>query len=501
MRRFVSFIVGLLGRLVRGVPFGLLMFGAWAQQPVPYVQVSAGGFKSLALRADGTLWAWGSNVDGELGIGAPTAADVLVPQQVALPVGLPPGSAWARVSAGSSHALAIASNGSLWAWGTNGYGELGLGTGNASPSYATRPVAVGVPAGTRWVRCASSTVFSLGIQTDGTLWQWGRNPVSPSGTWYDTPRPVVAPGAAPGTTWTEVSSCRYHVLALRSDGTLWAWGLNRYGELGDGSQTDRWVPVAVPVPAGAPAGAHWVQAAAGREFSLGLLSTGALYGWGSNANGVAGPAAAPLQPAVLPMPAGAAPGTGWQQVQVGIAHAAALLSDGSLWTWGENVYGQLVDNTQAVPGGPVREATHGTWAQVAGGHVHTLAIAADGSVFAGGAAAAPGGANRWNFGQLGNGTRDGSLVLRRTLAVALGTRPAARAAYRLYPNPAGTWLAVEGLPATARLTLTTALGQPVLVQPASHLARLNLDHVAAGTYLLRVEAENVAPQTLRVLVE
>ena len=500
MRPLFLLIFRLLGRLTWIIPLGLRTSGALAQQPVPYVQVSAGGFKSMALRADGTLWAWGSNFDGELGIGAPTSANVLIPQQVALPAGLPLGSTWTQVAAGSSHALAIASNGTLWAWGTNGYGELG--TGNTAASYSTRPVPVSAPAGTRWVHCAASTLFSLGIQADGTLWQWGRNPVSPSGTWYDTPQPVVAPGAVPGTTWIGVSTRRYHVLALRSDGTLWAWGINRYGEIGDGSQTDRWTPVAVPVPAGAPAGAHWVQAAAGREFSLGLLSTGTLYGWGSNANGVVGPHAAPLQPALLPFPASAAPGTRWQQVHVGIAHVAAIMTDGSLWTWGENVYGQLVNNTQTVPGAPVREATNGTWAQAVGGHVHTLAIGTDGSVYAGGAAGAPGtSTNQWNFGQLGTGSRTGSLVLQRTLAVTLGTRPARLTAYRLYPNPAGQWLAVEGLPVKARLKLTTALGQLVLVQAASRLARVNLSHVAAGTYLLTVEAENVAPQTLRVVVE
>ncbi|GAB2714996.1 hypothetical protein GCM10011495_39590 [Hymenobacter frigidus] len=495
-----SLIVTVFGRLAWVVPAGLLAFEALAQQPVPYTQVSAGGFKSFAVRADGTLWAWGSNVDGELGLGAPTSAPVLVPQQVALPAGLPPGSGWAQVSAGASHALAIASDGSLWGWGSNGVGELG--TGATGPAFAPRPVAVSAPAGTRWAHCAASSSFSLGIRADGTLWQWGQSLLSPSGAWAGTPLPVTAPGAAPGTTWTAVSSRRYHVLALRSDGTLWAWGRNGDGEVGDGTRTDRAQPVAVPVPAGTPAGARWVQAAAGREFSLGLLSTGDLCGWGYNANGVVGPSAAPLQPALLPFPAAAAAGTRWQQVHAGIAHATALRTDGSLWTWGENVYGQLVNNAQTVPFAPVREATNGTWAQVAGGHVHTLAIGTDGGVYAGGAAPAPGTTgNPYNYGQLGNGARTGSLVLQRTLAGPLGRRPAQAAAYHVYPNPARHWLAVDGLPARAVLTLATALGQAVRVETASGRARWDLGNVVAGVYLLTVATEDAAPRTLRVVVE
>ncbi|OWP61709.1 hypothetical protein CDA63_17975 [Hymenobacter amundsenii] len=500
MRPFIPLMIRLLGRLALVMPISMLTSSAFAQQTSPYIQVSAGGFKSMALRADGTLWAWGSNWDGELGIGDPTSTRIATPRQVALPNGLPPGSTWTQVACGGSHALAITSNGSLWAWGNNGYGQLGSDIGRSSSS---RPIPVVAPAGARWLQCAAGSLSSLGIQTDGTLWQWGRYPASISGTWYDTPQQVVAPGDGPGTRWTQVSIGHYHMLALRSDGTLWGWGVNQDGEVGDGTQTRRHSPVAVPVPADAPAGAYWVQATAGRLFSLGLLSTGTLYGWGWNVDGLLAQHTSTLQPVPLPLPANAAPGTGWRQVHAGVAHATAILTDGSLWTWGENVYGQLVNNTQTVPLAPTREATNGVWAQVSGGHVHTLAIGADGSVYAGGAERAPGPdpTNYYNLGQLGNGSYNGSLVLRRTLAVTLGRHKAYQAAYQVYPNPAGQWLTVEGLPVRATLKLTTTLGQPVLTQSASRLTRLNLGNVAAGSYLLTIETDNAPPQTLRVVVE
>lgn len=482
----------------------LLLAGLWSSTPLlaqgqvvsPYTQVSAGsGFTSFAVRADGTLWSWGSNSDGLLGTGA-TAAFLPTPQQVALPTGVGPGVRWTECSGGSMHALGLTSDGQLWAWGTN-YGLLG--TGNTTTS-SSRPVRVSTPAGIQWRNCSAASEYSAAIRTDGTLWQWGKTPLS-SG-YVNTPQAVPPPAtAAAGTTWTSVSAGMYHALALRSDGTLWAWGRNTYGAVGDGTLTNRPVPVEVVLPPGTPAGARWVQAGAGRDFSLALLSTGVLYGWGLNERGALGLSPSTSRPIVLPFPSLAVPGTQWQQIQAGTDHVLALLTDGSLWAWGENVYGQLAINSQADSSVPVQEHTGGTWLGISAGSVHTLAIGADGGVYGGGAAIKAGySTNQWNDGQLGDGTLNGSLVLRRSLAVTLGRRTAQIASWKIYPNPAHEYLTIENLPRTATLQLRNALGQMLRTSIAGE-SRLDVRGLAGGMYWLTIATTDNPPQVVQCTIE
>jgi C1A family cysteine protease len=196
-----------------------------------FLTIAAGYRHTLAIKSDGSLWAWGSNDFGQLGDG--TNTDRNAPVQV--------GTAkdWAAVSAGETHTVALKADGSLWAWGSNDHGgQLGDGT----DTNRNIPVRVGNAAD--WAAVSAGWGHTVALKTDGSLWAWGLNSSGQLGDDTDTNRnvPVRVGNAAD---WTAVLAGGYHNLALKADGSLWAWGYNGYGQLGDGTNTSKNIPVHV----------------------------------------------------------------------------------------------------------------------------------------------------------------------------------------------------------------------------------------------------------------
>jgi len=203
----------------------------------PRPPLAAGGTHSLALRADGTVWAWGWNDQGQLGDGTDTDRHTPVRVRGLTDV--------VAVAAGRAHSLALRADGTVWAWGSNEDGELGDGTDT------DRHTPVKVPGLSDVVAVAARDWHSLALRADGTVWAWGNNRFGQLGDGTDTDRhtPVKVPGL---TDVVAVAAGEYHSLALRADGTVWAWGRNGYGQLGDGTTTHRHTPVKVQLPQPSP---------------------------------------------------------------------------------------------------------------------------------------------------------------------------------------------------------------------------------------------------------
>jgi len=220
--------------------------------------VSVGYDHSLALKSDGSLWAWGDNSFGQLGDGTSTAQY--------RPIKIMDGIT--AIAAGDQYSLVIKSDGSLWAWGCNYQGELGDGT--STPSYLPVKIMDGVKA------IASGVDGSFAIKSDNSLWAWGYNLYGHlgDGTTVDRHSPVkVMDGVI-------AVSATYHGLAIKADGSLWAWGWNRFGQLGDGTTTNRYRPVKIM---------DGVKAiGTGSAHSLVIKSDGNLWAWGSNGDGSVG---------------------------------------------------------------------------------------------------------------------------------------------------------------------------------------------------------------------
>ncbi|MBF9236073.1 cell wall anchor protein [Hymenobacter sp. BT683] len=376
----------------------LLFSAGAASAQAPINTFAASTNHSASIRPDGSLWLSGINFEGQLGNG--TTLSSPAPVQVRPPA---PGTGWSQVAMGTSHTLALTTDGRIQAWGGNRDGQLGDGTASAH----TTPVAVALPeaaAQAQWKQIAAGTSHSLALTTDGQLYAWGNNDEGQlgNGSSLDSPTPVAVslPTSAANTTWAQIAAGNDHTLALTTDGRLFAWGNNQYGQLGDGSNHDALYPVAVGMTKKLSR-LRWSYVAAGRFHTLAITDDGRIYTWGSNRFGQLGEEHDTQHN--LPEPL-AIPGhlaiERWAQVAAGDAHSVALSTDGHMIAWGNNCVGQLGDGTTDWQLSPVaiaapRSAAPARWVRVVSGGFHTLAATADGELYAWGAN---------NFGQLGDGT-------------------------------------------------------------------------------------------------
>jgi alpha-tubulin suppressor-like RCC1 family protein len=328
---------------------GQLGDGSYAQRSAPamvgtavnWVAQASGWNHALALRGDGTLWAWGDNTSGVLGDG--TTHSSSTPEQI--------GAAqdWSAVAAGDMHSLALKRDGTLWAWGDNTNGQLGDGT--TTNSLTPKRVVTNIPGNfdSHWAAISAGGTHTLALQSDGTLWAWGDNSSgqlgdAAMGAGVNTPRQVVSPALIPGfnSGWVAITAGMSHSLAQQANGTIWAWGSNISGQLGNGNATSQSAPVLVLNQGVAP----FVAMAAGDAYSVARLADGSLWSWGSNTSGQLGKGTTDLIPAPNTLPVREVTNANdWLAVGSGGSHSVALKADGTLWSWGGNFRGQLGDGT------------------------------------------------------------------------------------------------------------------------------------------------------------
>ena len=352
------------------------------------VAQAGGSAHSLALAADGTVWAWGDNSSGALGDG--TTTNRTVPVHVMANTGNMLTHVIA-ISAGTSHSLALAADGTVWAWGSNLLGQLGNG------STTDSQVAVPVKTLGNVTAIASGAYHSMALDGTGKVYVWGNDGAGELGNGFANSAPHSTPTAvATLSSITAIASGGYHLLAIRADGTAFAWGSNANKQLGDGTNTDRYRPVSVLTTTGGPAFSGVMAIAAGAAHSL-LLSYGKVYAWGSNANGQIGDGTTVTRgnPTLVPGLSNV------RSLAAGAYHNLALVQ-GKVYAWGNNYYGQLGTGgtTTAAPLGitaPVPVSGLGQVSAIAAGDFHTLITRTDtdGAQFAVGSNAA---------GQLGDNT-------------------------------------------------------------------------------------------------
>ena len=290
-------------------------------------QVAGGDKFSVALHTDGTVWTWGDNSSGQLGDGS-TVAYRPGPGPVPGLAGI------TQISAHGGFALAVASDGSLWAWGDNTYGQLGTG-GNLASGDGMRRTPVRVPGTHPVAQAAAGSNFTLTVRTNGEVWAWGNNAYGQLGDKTHTDRLTPVRSSAPYGI-VGVAAGRLHGMALRNDGSVWAWGYNGQGQLGDGT-TVASTSTAVRVDRHVAGITH---IATGEYHSMALGADGTVWTWGDNAYGELGNGTALNQnlPVHLTL-------TGVTQIDAGNGDSLAVRSDGTLWIWGDNGDGQMGDFT------------------------------------------------------------------------------------------------------------------------------------------------------------
>ena len=289
----------------------------------------------------------------------------------------------AQIAAGESHTVIVKTDGSLYSWGDNSFGQLGNGTRN----NLTAPARIG--SDSTWSFAAAGRNQTLAIKGDGTLWGWGRNNSGQLGD-GSTVNKSAPTRIGSDSDWVQVSSGNWHTLALKRDGSLWAWGYNGLGDLGDGGTTSRYAPVRIG------SAGNWQQVSAG-ACSTALASDGTLWSWGNNDQGQLGDGS--IIAKTSPSRIGNA--SDWKLVSSGGSHTMALKNDGGLWGWGSNAYGQLGDGSTASKPAPTRIGTANDWQLVAAGLYNSVAIKTNQTLFAWGDN---------SYGQQGDGSALASLV-------------------------------------------------------------------------------------------
>ena len=313
----------------------------------------------------GELWSWGRNAEGQLGLGNNTT--------VSSPVQVGSLSTWKFTAQGSYDTFAIKGDGTLWAWGRNASGNLGLGDASARNS----PVQVG--ALTTWLKAAAGQYeTSVFRTTDGKLYAVGSNYKGALGLGDTTTRSSpVQVGAL--TNWDDIATGSYNSFATTTGGKMYAWGYNFYGELGNGTYGGA-TSVSSPIQVGSLT--NWSQLAAGKYCIAGIKTDGTLWTWGLNDDGKLGINVSPSGMSTnrsSPVQVG---GGNYTKVTWGTDACYAIRTDGTLYAWGGNSKGQLAQGNTTNYSVPQQVGSLTTWADVAAGDRFAIAVRTDGILFA-----------------------------------------------------------------------------------------------------------------------
>jgi len=359
------------------------------------VQIAASGNFTIALLADGTLWSWGNNDFGQLGLGDNT--------QRATPVMIPDtgvsGDRWISVSAGVNHVMALRDTGELYGWGGNANGRLG--TGNTTNQSLPVQVSTTGVSGDSWTKIKAGRSSTVGIRDDGSMWSWGAGTSGQLGNGTATQRTTptkVSDADISGNTWIYVDIGSHHTLAVRDNGKLYVWGAGNNGRLGLGDNSEQLLPIQLDDTN--ISGDSWVSASAGDGHSLAIRDDGSMWAWGNNSAGRLGLGNSVQRNVPYEVVTTGVSGSAWTTVSAFNTHSAALRDSGELYVWGTNTSGQLGLGDIIMRGIPTRlgsaNSDGNNWAALSLGAaaLHTTAARDSGSLWSWGSN---------THGQLGKG--------------------------------------------------------------------------------------------------
>jgi alpha-tubulin suppressor-like RCC1 family protein len=309
------------------------------------------------------LWSWGAGSFGRLGIG--TTSNMCSPVREISSAGN-----WKHLGGGYYTGTAIKADGSLWTWGRNNNGQLGIGVTTCMCSPVRE-----ISSSTTWCKVCGAISRTAGIKTDGTLWSWGDNVGTYGGLGDGTGTSRCSPvrEKCSATNWTCVSLGKTHTIALKSTGEIWVWGGGYYGSLGAGAQKCSCSPVREICSA-----TNWCTTSTSLgENSFAIKTDGTLWGWGKGNN------SSVWRTNSCSATQEASGSTTWASVNAGFFNSVALKTDGSLWSWGcAGNYGSLGDGLKTSTSSPVREFCSATnWCKGTAGAGHSAAIKTDGTMW------------------------------------------------------------------------------------------------------------------------
>ncbi|WP_445716365.1 T9SS type A sorting domain-containing protein [Flavobacterium sp.] len=442
-----------------------------------------GEYHVVSIKSDGTLWGWGSSDAGSLGN---TNSINPTPFQIGT------ATDWLKVSAGAYNTFIIKNNGTLWAMGDGRYGLLG--NGSTTTINATLQQ---IGTATNWEKISASTDMTIGLKTDGTIWGWGQNDQYEMGNNTCCANQLTPIQIGTANHWVDIeTSMGASVFALKNDGTIWGWGLNLGGLLGNSTVMARSVPTQLNTDT------DWASIHVGAAHILALKTNGTLWSWGGGEYGQTGDNFPSSYYRDTPTQVGTST---WSKVFAGWKVSFGIKPDGTLWAWGRNDVGQLGIGNTTNQFTPVQVGIDTDWVDVvsggAGNDQFTIATKSDGTVWA------------WGdnqVGQYGNGTVGNPVYVPTLMTGLCATLSAAEFqqenVFTMYPNPAKdvVTLAYNLTDTDATVALYDVTGMlihEVALDAVSGTRELNVSAYPAGVYFVLVKRGATVVSNSKLVVE
>lgn len=434
-----------------------------------FKQVSSKSGHSLGITEDGKLYGWGSNIQGQIGLGTNTISEPtpkLVNQD----------TDWKKVETGnsSSYSVALKNNGSLWFFGNSSF-RADAGFASTVTNYL---IPTSITPTFIWKDFSTGYFRIIGLRNDNTLWGWGNNDGGCLGILGNTGQVNTPTQIGIDNDWSKISCGLFHTLALKSNGTLWGCGYNNVGQLGNG-MSGNGIFSATFVQIGNDS--DWSEILAGAGFCLAIKTDGTLWGWGSNETGQLGNGT--TTNSLVPIQIGT--DNDWKSLGYSGYSSAAIKNNGSLWTWGLGSNGQLGNGSNVNALVPTQVGTNMDWKLVTGGGGygfsgltgdHYLALKQNNELFS------------WGInqnGSLGNNSSSNKNIP-TSICNTVSSVEFGKAEYvSVYPNPANTIINIMSETPVENITITNMFGQEIKKQKNSQ--QVDISEVECGSYLLKIE--------------
>jgi alpha-tubulin suppressor-like RCC1 family protein len=411
-------------------------------------KISSGAYHTIAIAHDGTLWAWGYNNTGQVGNG--TVVNQNIPVQIGTDTD------WVTVGAGYYHSFAIKSNGTLWGWGYN----LNRQLGNNSNNDSLTPIQIGTD--TNWSKISGGEDFTIAIKTNGTLWTWGSDSQGQMGNGVSAGANLVPTQVGTATDWAQIDAGRYHVIALNTGGGVFLWGDGGYGQLGTGLGNDIQTPSLISGTSGvlkidACARGSAIILSDNSLWTTGIIGSSNTYSFTK------------FQTA-----------NNWANIIAGFSHIIATKLDGTLWAWGDNSLSQCSSSTTNSFSNPnqVVGTTYST--KISANLYSSLALKTDGNLFTFG---------QNHVGQLALGNSVNSVVTSVTCPSVLSSESFDESnKATLYPNPVSNQLNISTTFEIQKLAIYDVTGKQVKYQEGNTNA-IDVQDLKSGFYLMEITVD------------
>ncbi len=432
--------------------------------------IAAGYNHTLGIQTDGTLWAWGRNDYGQLGDGTNTNKNT--PTQIGTD------NDWHVIAAGDTHSMAIKNDGTLWAWGRNNFGQLGDGT------TVNKNTPFQVNGDTDWKTISLDNEFTIALKTNGTIWGWGKNNLKQLGN--PDPSPIYVPTQiGSDSNWKTIDTGFQRSVALKTDNTFWGWGSGANGVFGNGGGN-----FSSAIPVQTLPDTDWRQTSTAGT-TLAIRSDGSLWAWGENSFGSVGNGSFVNNgPNYIPNHIGIA--NNWVSISMGTYASRAINSNNELFCWGYNVSGQVGDGTTINRNVPTQVGVGNTWLSTSGGLFYVVGLTTNHTLWA------------WGdntYGQLGDGTFTNRLtpIQIGTTCLLATSSFEGKNILKAFPNPAQNNLTIQynlSERATVQTTIANYLGQILYSQktnksPGMQHDPIHLSSFPNGVYLISIYTNNL----------